>query len=105
MGQYHIVANLDKKQFLMPHRFDNGLKLREFGCSGGGTLMGLTLLLAAQNKGGARGGGDWHIESPLVGSWAGDRIVIAGDYPEKGEIGDGIYHDAFMTKEECDEEQ
>jgi hypothetical protein len=87
MGQYHYVVNLDKKQYLHPHRFDDGLKLLEFGCSSDGTLTALAILLAAQVRGGARGGGDASSDQDsdpggLVGSWAGDRIVIAGDYAE-----------------------
>lgn len=40
MGQYHYVVNLDKKQYLRPHRFGDGLKLLEFGSSGQGTMLG-----------------------------------------------------------------
>ena len=29
MGQYHLTVNLDKKEFLMPHKFGVGLKLLE----------------------------------------------------------------------------
>jgi hypothetical protein len=36
MGQYYLIVNLDKKQYLHPHRFGDGLKLLEFGASGGG---------------------------------------------------------------------
>jgi hypothetical protein len=77
VGQYHLVCNIDKKQYLHPHRFGDGLKLMEFGMSGVGTMSALALLLAKDN---GRGGGDFHSQSPLIGSWAGDRIVIAGDY-------------------------
>lgn len=77
MGQYHYVVNIDKKQYLHPHKFFDGLKLMEFGSSGSGTMLGLAILLAMDN---GRGGGDLHSDSPIVGSWAGDRIVIAGDY-------------------------
>ena len=79
MGQYYKIVNLDKKQFLHPHRFDDGLKLMEFGQSGSGTLLGLTILLADGNN---RGGGDCRSDDPLIGSWAGDRIVITGDYAD-----------------------
>lgn len=77
MGQYHKVVNLDKKQYLHPRVFNDGLKLCEFGASSGGTMFGLALLLARDN---GKGGGDFHIDNPLVGSWAGDRIIIVGDY-------------------------
>lgn len=45
----------------------------------GGTGTALTILLAASCKGGARGGGDYDGQHPLVGSWAGDRISVAAD--------------------------
>jgi len=83
MGQYHYVLNFDKKEFLDPHRFGNGLQLMAFGTSSSGTLTGLTLLLAASN---GRGGGDFNVETPhpltaaVTGRWAGDRVAIVGDY-------------------------
>lgn len=77
MGQYYMICNLDKKQSLNPHKFGDGLKLMEFGCNGCGTMTALAILLSAGN---GRGGGDFRHESKYVGSWAGDRIVIAGDY-------------------------
>jgi hypothetical protein len=86
-----LTINADKKQFLHPHKFNEGLKLLEFGCDSNGLLTGLALLLSSGN---GRGGGDLHlpegknkVERDLkalaekyVGSWAGDRIVVAGDY-------------------------
>jgi len=105
MGQYYLIVNLDKKQYLTPHKFGNGSKLLEFGSSGQGTMLALATLLASGN---GRGGGDVFsskfrtaktlyynqiqtkdkkakcpkeiLNSPLIGSWAGDRIVVAGDY-------------------------
>ena len=79
MGQYYYVVNLDKRQYLHPHKFCDGLKLLEFGCSMEGTMTGLAILLADGNN---RGGGDLRSEHPIIGSWAGDRIVIAGDYAD-----------------------
>jgi hypothetical protein len=83
MGQYYKVANLDKKQYLHPHKFDDGLKLMEFGYSSGGTMAALAILLAVGN---GRGGGDLKSTHSLIGSWAGDRIAIVGDYVDKGEF-------------------
>lgn len=79
MGQYHIIVNLDKKEYLYPHVFGDGLKLIEFGCSGQGTLTGLTLLLSDSN---GRGGGDFGPldDNNIIGSWAKNRVVITGDY-------------------------
>lgn len=86
MGQYHLIVNKTRREFLDPHSCGDGLKLMEFGCSGMGTMTALTLLLAAHD---GRGGGDFQMEdSPVTGSWAGDEIVIAGDYGEsRGEPG------------------
>lgn len=82
MGQYYYIVNTDKKQFLHPHKFNCGLKLLEFG-DGGLAMCGLAVLLADGN---GRGGGDLHCDNPIIGSWAGDRIVIAGDYADDGKF-------------------
>ena len=83
MGQYYLVVNLDKRQFLDPHCCGDGLKLLEFGCSGTGTLTALAVLLADGN---GRGRGDLRSNNPIIGSWAGDRIVVAGDYADDGKF-------------------
>lgn len=80
MGQYYKIVNLDKKQFLDTYTFNDGAKLLEFGCSSEGTLTALAILLADGN---GRGGGDLHSNHPIIGSWAGDRIVVAGDYADE----------------------
>ena len=109
MGQYHYVCNLDKHEFLHPHKFGSGLKLMEFGCESVGVPTGLVLLLAASNGPTGRGGGDWHpwlggpgyegrevkvdaataerLSREIPGRWAGDRIAIIGDYAETGDPG------------------
>jgi hypothetical protein len=48
-----------------------------------GTMAGLAILLADGN---GRGGGDISEDpvSGIIGRWAGDRIVIAGDYADSG---------------------
>lgn len=94
MGQYHYVANLDKREFIHPHRLGDGLKLMEFGSSSDGTMLGLALLLAVSN---GRGGGDYHEPSEMtpedtqlikavIGRWGGDRIAIIGDYYEQDDL-------------------
>lgn len=100
MGQYYVVANLDKRQYLNPHRFNDGAKLLEFGTNGDGTMCGLAILLADGN---GRGGGDLHSDNPIIGSWAGDRIVIAGDYADPGkfvpeELMEGLYKGCLKTQ-------
>jgi len=79
MSQYYRIVNLDKKQYLHPHKFGEGTKLLEFGPSGNGTMFGLAILLLSGNN---KSTGDLRSEKPIIGSWAGDRIVIAGDYAE-----------------------
>jgi hypothetical protein len=71
VGQYHYVVNLDKREFLHPHRFGDGLKLMEFGCSTEGTLTGLAILLACSN---GRGGGDLYV-------WVPDDKDFRGETP------------------------
>lgn len=94
MGQGYVVVNLDKKEYLRPHAFGEGYKLLEFGSSGGGTMAGLSILLANSN---GRGGGDLDSDDPIVGSWAGDRIVIAGDYAKAGDKGEFPSKEDFVT--------
>jgi len=83
MGQYYKIVNLDKKQFLSPHACGNGAKLMEFGLSQMSIMSCLAILLADGNN---RGGGDLRSNNPIIGSWAGDRIVITGDYADDGKF-------------------
>lgn len=80
MGQLHFVLNMTKKEFLNPHKFGEGMKLREFGSGHHGTLTALALLLAENGSGGIA---DFHIKEQVgtrvVGRWARDSILILGD--------------------------
>ena len=82
MGQYHKLFNLDKKQFVHARRIGNGLKLMEQCGFEKSTASALWLLLAASN---GRGGGDAKPH-PLIGTWAGDRIAVIGDYANTDDI-------------------
>lgn len=86
MGQYHYPCNLDRREYLDPHKFGDGLKLLEFGCSGDGTMTGLAVLLSCSND---RGGGDLHGVGDLgiAGRWSGEHISIIGDYADDGDPG------------------
>jgi len=79
MGQYYVIVNINKMEYLNPHRFGDGAKLLEFGSSAVGTMCGLAILLADGNN---RGGGDLRSDNKIIGSWAGDKIVVAGDYAD-----------------------
>ena len=92
MGQYHKVYNIDKKEYIHPHKIDNGLKLLEQIGWINSTSTALFLLLANSNR---RGGGDAE-DHPAIGRWAGDRIVIQGDYAEETD-------QAYITEEELED--
>lgn len=85
MGQYHIPVNLDKREFIHPHKLACGLKLWEQLANHPGIGGPLVVLLAASN---GRGGGDFRTDDPdgIIGRWAGDRIAIIGDYAESGDL-------------------
>lgn len=89
VGQYYLLVNPDKKQFVHSHdvkssfRDFRGLKLMEMGYDD------IIPLLIAHGNG--KGGGDFQGNSPLVGSWAGDRVILTGDYANEGE---------FLTEEQ-----
>jgi hypothetical protein len=38
------------------------------------------------SNGNGRGGGDLNSDNPIIGSWAGDPIVVAGDYGDEGKF-------------------
>ena len=76
MGQFFLVVNTDKKEYLMPHNFGSGLKFMEFTVDGCGVMHGLAHLLAQSSDGVA-------IDAPeITGRWIGDNVVIVGDYDE-----------------------
>lgn len=112
MGQYWKPVNLDKKEFVNPHALGCGLKLWEQLANHPGTGAALIILQAAMPE--ARGGGDldldenWHgverkfpehnttggpmpdgyeaLAARTIGRWAGDRVVLVGDYAEPDDI-------------------
>jgi len=83
MGQYRKVVNLTKKEWLNPHRFGDGMKLLEFGASDYGTMLALAVLLSDSPNAG--GSGDLRSDDrEWYGRWAGDNIIVTGDYAETG---------------------
>ncbi len=104
--------NLDKKEFVNPHRLGTGFKLWEQLANHPGTGSALIILCAAHRE--QRGGGDldlsknWHgperkfpenntspgpmptgynaIAHRTIGRWAGDRIALVGDYAEDSDL-------------------
>ena len=103
MGQYWYPVNLDKREFIHPHKLATGLKLWEQLSNAPGTGAALLILCAAQRE--ARGGGDFamvsdppepydpklpkgyaEIAKRTIGRWAGDRIALVGDYAEDADL-------------------
>lgn len=86
MGQYHILCNFTKKEFVHPHGIGNGLKLAEQLYSTYGMKDAMFLLLASRSNG--RGGGDLHdMEGfEIVGRWCGDKVGMVGDYTENDDM-------------------
>lgn len=85
MGQYWYPVNLDKKEFIHPHKLGCGLTLWEQLANSPGTGAALVLLCAAQRE--PRGGGDLaHDTAGVIGRWAGDRIALVGDYAEDSDL-------------------
>jgi hypothetical protein len=80
MGQYYKPACPDTSEYLYSHSFGDGLKLMEFG-SGTAMLSGIAALVALPSEDER---GSWTGASPLLGAWAGKRLVITGDYADEG---------------------
>jgi hypothetical protein len=83
MGQYWKTVNLDKREYICPHKLGGGLKLWEQVNNPPGTPVALFILTAAMPV--PRGGGDLQPH-PVIGRWAGDRIATIGDYAEDGDV-------------------
>lgn len=98
MGQYHILVNLDKKEWVNPHGIGLGSKQYEHtGCDA--SLADAMYVLSMTSPAG--GGGDFP-HTDISGRWVGDRVLIVGDYTGAdavpGFIGaDAIYADAVGT--------
>ena len=92
MGQYFLIANLDKKEYIHPHNFIDktgnyfGAKLWEI-CAN--KIAGVLPYLLRKSD--ETGGGDIQDPElfPNAGRWAGDRIVVIGDY-DSSELYDKI---------------
>ena len=101
MGQYWVPVNLDKKEFVSPHKLATGLKLWEHLANHPGTGAALIVLLAAMPY--ERGGGDLLKDCDsarsVIGRWAGDRIALVGDYAEDSDLPEEF--EASKIYEEC----
>lgn len=88
MGQYWKAVNLDKREYVHAHKLGSGLKLWEQLANHPGPGAALIILCAAHRE--VRGGGDLSMDSDVakrtIGRWAGDRVVLVGDYAENEDL-------------------
>ena len=86
MGQYHLLVNSDKKEYVNPRDLGFGAKqLEQTGFIGDLPLVQYWLTTCSR----ARGFGDFSLtdtNAAVLGRWAGDRVFILGDYTEEGDV-------------------
>ena len=80
MGQYYIAINVDKKEYIHPHRYDNGLKLMEWSYIGNHFANALLNLIAHR--------------------WKGDRVYVVGDYADLSDESEVWYPELENLTEE-----
>ena len=66
MGQYYYIINADRKEYLNPFDYNNGLKLMEWSYDKN------YLVLALENL--------------MSGAWMGDRVYVVGDYADLSDV-------------------
>ena len=87
MGQYHILCNLTKKQFVHPGGLGFGNKQREhlgFADDFGDVLYLLTMIPKSRGGGDILPDGNWIF----IGGWLGDRVAVVGDYSLDSDLPD-----------------
>jgi hypothetical protein len=86
MGQYHLLVNSDKKEYINPRDLGFGAKqLEHIGFLGDLPLVQYLLTTCSR----ARGFGDFSLteyNEAFLGRWAGDRVFVLGDYTEQGDV-------------------
>lgn len=88
MGQYHMLVNLDKREYIYSHQLGDGLKAWEQFASGpGGVASAAVYLMVCPDP---RGGGDFK-PGEYMGRWHGDWVTWVGDYAEKDDFDASVY--------------
>ena len=77
MGQYFKAVNLDKKEYVCLGKIGGVAKLWEWCVN---TQAGIFPFLLRKSSEG--GGGDVNKDYETAGRWAGERVVLIGDYDE-----------------------
>ena len=109
MGQYFKAVNIDKKEYVCPWCMHGGAKLWEWAANTQGAVF--TLLL---RKSDGSGGGDYYgyrrgydegspvpEHDAIVGRWAGDRVMLVGDY-DSSKLWDDLPQFRNVTEELVD---
>jgi len=70
MGQYYLLANLSKREYIHPHRLGAPAKLGEIASNinVAGVLLAATAIPDSSIA-----------DHPFVGRWAGDQVIVVGD--------------------------
>ena len=92
------IVNLDKKEYLHPHKMGSGLKLWEICASNMPRV--LPYLLEKSTDGSVAGDAGENL-----GRWAGDRIVVIGDYDDSelyDEVNESYIDISLMIRDEID---
>ena len=86
MGQYHLLVNSDKKEYVNPRDLGFGAKqLEHVGFIGDLPLVQYWLTSSSSGK----GMGDFsrtENNAAILGRWSGDRVFVLGDYTELGDV-------------------
>ena len=72
MGQYFIITNLSKKEYIHPHDLKQGAKISEI--TNDKFLRGLMSFMSYNNK---------TVENMpylFLGRWFNDKVILVGDY-------------------------
>jgi hypothetical protein len=100
MGQYFLIVNVTKKEYIHPQYFRDGLKLGEQGTSieifnmlmiDKKTEQAYSVIMSANKQ------SLYTFPSNLLGSWKDDEIVFAGDYSKKNK-----YYELCLKNEESE---
>lgn len=89
MGQHYLLVNRDRQEYICPHHLGCGAKLWEI-CAND---MPRVLPYLLQQSSGHGGGDPQNQPTDQLGRWAGDRIVVVGDYDhsELYQIAESVY--------------
>jgi len=81
MGQYFKAVNLAKHEYVCPWCCGEVAKLWEWCANPHGALLPLLLRKSTEGGGGDYDGPTYETDaSAIVGRWAGDPVVLVGDY-------------------------